>query len=145
MKSWQVKYKHDSKVTNLTCTALGILMVKKKMWKKKFRLYTVYSTFWSHGFNLTFLTLESVVTQSCLTLCNPMNCSPPGSCVHGILLASTLEWIAIPFSRGFSQTRHQTCVSHTASRFFIIWVTRAALVTSSAISKAQGYCEANMR
>ena len=39
-----------------------------------------------------------IVTQSCLTLCDPMDCSPPGSSVHGILQARILEWIAIPFS-----------------------------------------------
>ena len=39
-----------------------------------------------------------LVTQSCSTLCDPMNCSPPGFSVYGILQARTLEWIAIPFS-----------------------------------------------
>ena len=39
------------------------------------------------------------VTQSCLTLCDPMDCSPPGSFVHGILQARILDWGAIPFSR----------------------------------------------
>ena len=38
--------------------------------------------------------------QSCLTLCNPMDCSPPGSSVHGILQARILEWAAMPSSRG---------------------------------------------
>ena len=38
----------------------------------------------------------------CLTLCDPMDCSPPGSSVHGILQARILEWVAIPFSRGSS-------------------------------------------
>ena len=42
--------------------------------------------------------------QSCPTLCNPMDCSLPGSSVHGILLARTLEWIAIPFCKGSSNT-----------------------------------------
>ena len=41
-----------------------------------------------------------VCTQSCLTLCNRMDCSPPGSCVHGISQARILQWGAIPFSRG---------------------------------------------
>ena len=41
--------------------------------------------------------------QSCLTLCNPMDCSLPGSSVHGILQARILEWVAFPFSRGSSQ------------------------------------------
>ena len=44
------------------------------------------------------------VTQSCLTLCDTMDCSPPGS-FHGILQARILEWIAMPFSRGSSQLK----------------------------------------
>ena len=42
---------------------------------------------------------ESEVAQSCPTLCNPMNCSPPGSSLHGILQARVLKWVAISFSR----------------------------------------------
>ena len=45
------------------------------------------------------------VIQSCLTLCDPMDCSPPASSVHGILQARTLEWAAMPSSRGSSQFR----------------------------------------
>ena len=45
------------------------------------------------------------VIQSCLTLCDPMDCSLSGSSIHGILQARILEWIAIPFSRGSSQPR----------------------------------------
>ena len=61
-----------------------------------------------------------LVTQSCLTLCNPMDCSPPGSSVHGILQERILEWVAIPFSRGSSWPRDQTWVSCIAGRFFTI-------------------------
>ena len=53
-----------------------------------------------------------LVAQSCPTLCGPMDCSLPGSSVHGILQARILEWIAISFSRGFSQPRDQTQVSY---------------------------------
>ena len=42
---------------------------------------------------------ESEVAQSCPTLCNPVDCSPSGSSVHGILWARILEWVAISFSR----------------------------------------------
>jgi len=52
-----------------------------------------------------------LVAQSCLFLCNPIDCSPPGSSVHGILQARILEWIAMPSSRGSSQPRDQTLVS----------------------------------
>ena len=48
---------------------------------------------------------EVLAAQSCLTLWDPMGCSPPGFSVHGILQARILEWVASPFSRGFSQPR----------------------------------------
>ena len=51
------------------------------------------------------LCLVRLVTQSCLTLCNPVDCSPPGSSVHGILQARILEWVAMPSSRGSFQPR----------------------------------------
>ena len=67
-----------------------------------------------------------LVAQSYLTLCNPMDCSPPGSSVHGILQARKLEWVAISsFSRS-SQPRDRSQVSHIAGRFFTIWATREA-------------------
>ena len=69
---------------------------------------------------------KSEVTQSYPTLCNPMDCRPPGSSVHGILQARILEWVAIPFSRGSFQPRDQTWVSCTAGRFFTIWAIREA-------------------
>ena len=60
------------------------------------------------------------ISLSGLTLCDPMDCRPPSSSVHGILQATILEWVAIPFSRGSSQPRDQTQVSHIANIFFII-------------------------
>ena len=50
--------------------------------------------------------------QSCLTLCDPMDCIPPGSSVHGILQARILEWVTISFSRGPSQPRDSIWVSY---------------------------------
>ena len=64
--------------------------------------------------------------QSCPTLCDPMDCSPPGSSVQEILQARIREWIAIPFSRGSSQPRHRTQVSRIAGRRFTIWATKEA-------------------
>ena len=58
-----------------------------------------------------------LVAQSC-PLCDPVDCSPPGSSVHGILQARTLEWVAMPSYRGSSQPRDQTCVSCMAGGFF---------------------------
>ena len=54
-----------------------------------------------------------LVAKLGLTLCNPMNCSPPGSTVNGISQEETLEWVAISFSRGSSWLRGQTHVSYT--------------------------------
>ena len=69
---------------------------------------------------------ESEVAQSCQTLCDPMDCSLPGSSVNGILQARVLEWIAISFSRGSSWPRDRTHVSHIAGRCFNLWATRKA-------------------
>ena len=57
----------------------------------------------------------------CLAVCDPMDCSPPGSSVHGILQARILEWVTMPFSRGSSQPKDRThvfCSSCIAGRFF---------------------------
>ena len=54
------------------------------------------------------------VAQSCLTLCGPMDCSLPGSSVHENFQTRTLEWVAISYSRGFSQPRNWTCVSRVS-------------------------------
>ena len=62
--------------------------------------------------------VKVLVAQSCLTLCYPLDCSPPGFSVHGILQTKILEWVAIPFSRGSSRSRDQTQVSHIVGRFF---------------------------
>ena len=61
-----------------------------------------------------------LVTWSCL--CGPMDCSPPGSSVQGILQARILEWVAMPSSRGSAPPRDRTWVSPVASRFFTVWV-----------------------
>ena len=59
--------------------------------------------------------VKVLVSQSCLTLCDPMDCGPPGSSVCGILQARTLESVAIPFSRGSSPPWGQTQVSCIAA------------------------------
>ena len=80
-----------------------------------------------HLFNrhlLTFVACKDLlvvlVVQLCLTLRDPMDCSPPGSSVHGILQARILQWVAFPFSRASSRPRDQTQVSCIAGRFFTI-------------------------
>ena len=87
----------DSQVTNESyCTAQGTLL----------------SALHCAGLRL--------VAQSCPTLCNPMDCTLLGSSVHGILQARILEKVAMPSSRGSSQTRDQSGLSCIAGRFFTI-------------------------
>ena len=71
-----------------------------------------------HDFHLP--AVLCLVAQSCLTLCDPMDCSPPGSSVHGILQAWILGWVARPSSSGSSQPRDRTQVSRIAGGFFTI-------------------------
>ena len=59
------------------------------------------------NWNVIIIVLFFFLSLSCVWLCNPMNCSPPGSSVHGISQAGTLEWVAISFSRGSSPPRDQ--------------------------------------
>ena len=68
----------------------------------------------------------SEIAQSCQTLCDPMDCSLPGSSLHGILQARVLEWVAFSFSRGSSQPRDRTQVSCIPGRHFNLWATREA-------------------
>ena len=65
--------------------------------------------------------------------CDPMDCSLPGSSVHGIFQARMLEWIAISFFRGSSQPRNRTWVSCIAGRFFTNWAIREALLRDKAL------------
>ena len=65
---------------------------------------------------MPFLQSVCEVAQSCPILCNPVDCSPPCSSVHGIFQARVLEWVAISFSRGFSLPRDRTQVSRIVSK-----------------------------
>ena len=101
---------------------------QKKQWER--RAGPVKNTI--HGSDFSFIRMEKIhpsvsgtlpflFTQSCPTLSNTMDCSPPGSCVHEISKARILEWVAISSSRGLSQPRDRTqisCVSWIAGRFF---------------------------
>ena len=79
---------------------------------------------------------ESEVAQSHLTPCNPLDCSPPFSSIHGILQAGILDQVAMSFSRGSSRPRDGTQVSHIAGRFFTVWATRESLLrVESALKK----------
>ena len=67
--------------------------------------------------------LYAKLLQSRLTLCNPTDCSPPGSSVHGISLARILAWVVISFSRGSSQPRNWTHISCIGRQILYHWAT----------------------
>ena len=81
----------------------------------------------THHFLLSFLIANvCVCAQSCLTLCDSKDWSPPGSSVHGIFQAKILEWVAIPFSRGSFQPRDQiftSCISCIGRRILYHYAT----------------------
>ena len=77
--------------------------------------------------HLTFYCCCCLVAQSCLTLATPWTAARQAPLSMRILQARSLEWIAMPSSRGSSQPRVRTQVSYTAGRFFTIWATREVL------------------
>ena len=103
------------------------------LWDTSFPVCPVSTTcFWAHyAWDLSSLTSvepipllwksENEVTQSCPTLWDPMDSSLPGSSIHRIFQARVVEWAAISFSRGSSQSRDRTWVSCIADRHFTAW------------------------
>ena len=83
--------------------------------------------FWQLGWLILLIIYDKIekvkvkVTQACPTLCDPMNYT-----VHGILQARILEWVAVPLTRGSSQSSDQTQVFHIAGGFFTSWATGEA-------------------
>ena len=73
--------------------------------------------------------MHMLVFQLCPTLCNLMDCSPPGFSEHGILQARIMEWVAILFSRVSSQPRDWTQVSSIVGKFFPFWATKEAHIS----------------
>ena len=86
--------------------------MKQSRWKRNCEYH-----YWLYML-LIFIKVKSEVTQLCLTLCDPTDCSLPGFSIHGIFQARILEWVAISFSRGSSWPRDRTQVSHIVDRYF---------------------------
>ena len=100
---------------------------RKKVLKKKYTHTHTHTNTYTYTYISIFVYWKKERKwNSRPTLFNPMDCSPPDSSVHGILQARILEQVAILFSRGSSQSRNQTQISHTAGRFFTSWATREA-------------------
>ena len=104
-----------AKESRRKCLPCLVLLAGKK--KKNLYIYIPPKS-WSGG---------GLVAKSCLTLCDPMDCSLPGSSVHGILQTWILEWVAMPSSRGSSWPMDWTQVSGIAGGFFTNRATMEAL------------------
>ena len=108
----------------------------RNIWNLHVYSLNIYSIL-SILFNLVSIhflnTVLALVAQLCPTLCDPMDCSPPGSSVHGILQVRILEWFAISYSRGSSQPKDGTLVSWIAGEIFTVWATREALLNTGLI------------
>ena len=114
---WEVSHQWLSAFIHRWHTSLLFLPLSTQWHKLVTRAPTIKEVpFWNWK--------EIEVTQSCPTLCNLMDCSLPGSSVHGIFQARILEWVATSFSRGSSQPRARTRVSETAGSLFTIWPTK---------------------
>ena len=88
--------------------------------------YLVVFKDWCVSVRIAWVSEWMLVAQSCPTLCDSMDCSPPGSSIHGIYQARILEWVDISFSRGSSWPRDRTWVSCVVGIFFTIWGIREA-------------------
>ena len=82
---------------------------------------------------IAWKTVKVLVTQSCPTLCNHMDCSLTSSSVRGIFQARILEWIAIVFSEGFARPQNWTPVSCIAGSVFTVWVTGKPMLFSCSV------------
>ena len=102
-----------------TCICLHVYYIVKHICGYMYTYIHTHTHIWSEK-------VKVLVTESCPTLCNPMDCRPPGSSVYRILQARILEWVVISFSRGSSWSRDRTQVSCVAGRFFTVWATREA-------------------
>ena len=145
-KSWPAgppfgpfSWRHWTKLTSkLSCrskpgssiTALGVEDKEEEFLGWAFCISFLFLSLFKWHFVIStsgpFYLLKVKVAQSCPTLCDPIDCSPQGSSVHGILQARILEWVAVPFSKGSSQPRDWIHIFHTAGRFFIVWATSEA-------------------
>ena len=111
------------------CFSLGSSQTRDQTWVSCIAVR--FFTNWATGKVLwCIIKYVSKVAQSCLTLCDPMDFSVPGSSVHGILQTRILEWVAISFSRGSSWPRDWIRVSSIADRRSTIWATSIYYIIS---------------
>ena len=124
-KGWWVSMDFRVGTSNIwLCDAeqVNAYKMRLKMFLGHLRVLNGLACGWSGTWEFKYSHLGNLccclLTKLCPTLCDPIDCSPPGSSVHGISQARILEWVAISFSRGSSQCKDRTCISWSAGRFF---------------------------
>ena len=105
-------------------TSLEYLLSTSAHWRSRENSHRMVDTSFTQVGTGTGVNRKKVKLLSRVWLCNPMDCSLPGSSVHAIFQARVLEWVAISFSRGSSWPSDLTWVSCIAGRCFTIWATR---------------------
>ena len=133
IKEWTDKH-------NVVFSYSRILFIHKNWWSSDTQ-YNVdepekHDAKWNMSDTKGYIQCACSVAQSCPTLCNPMDCSPPGSSVHGIFQVRMLEWVAISFSRGSSRSRDSTHISCIGR-----WI-RDHRDTTEALEDGTGHCQA---
>ena len=116
MENYQIDYKLLLPIIQCDKWANEDYCCKRKLFSKFILNWKIIAPQCSVG----YVCVCVLVAQSCPTLCDPLDCSLPGSSVHRIFQTNILEWIAIHFSTGSSLPRDQTQVSHTAGSFFVV-------------------------
>ena len=107
LKSNWVLFKKNSLLFNRRIIALQNFVVFCQTCLRKYQAtWNFQDKFWRHEY-----ILHAKLLQLCLTLCDPVDCSRPGSSVHGIFQARMLVWVALPSSKGSSWPRDQSWIS----------------------------------
>ena len=125
LTNWVISKAQKSHKTKLKKLLHINLLVKRKSVRKGMKFF--FRQYFRNSKDMK-KKMWNEVAQSCLTLCDPMDCSLLCSPVHGIFQARILEWVAISLSRGSSWPRDQTQVSRTVGRCFTIWATREVVL-----------------
>ena len=119
LRDWETSAKTTS-LSNMWITPLSNLVNCNSLNKNELRIY------WLSIIASLIFVVVVLLAQACLILCNAMNHSLPVNSLYGIFQARILEWDAISFSSGSSQSRDWTQVSSISGRFFVIWATKEA-------------------
>ena len=117
-----------------------VLNIEKWWWRKLKKFYIKGKVYCDYVLKDDVVKMSCMHAQSLQTLCAPVDCSPPGSSVHGILQTRVQEWFAISSSRGSSWPKDWTHISCSGRRVLYYWATWEADLTVINIPSAFSMC-----